>query len=107
MPIIRLSAVRVWHKLLLLGLMGALGTVVERYLDRRRRTVEVGLHRSIVVVELSLPVPELAVPLASFTGLKTVFLADGRTTVLGIPILVEKPKAAVPVTGNKSATPKR
>ncbi len=37
----------------------------------------------------------------------TVFLADGRTTVLGIPILVEKPKAAVPVTGNKSATPKR
>jgi hypothetical protein len=37
----------------------------------------------------------------------TVFLADGRTTVLGIPILVEKPKAAVLVTGNKSATPKR
>ena len=37
----------------------------------------------------------------------TVFLADGRTTVLGIPILVEKPKAAVPVTGNRPATPKR
>jgi len=37
----------------------------------------------------------------------TVFLADGRTTVLGIPILVEKPKAAVPVTGNPPATPKR
>jgi hypothetical protein len=36
----------------------------------------------------------------------TVFLADGRTTVLGIPILVEKPKAAVLVTGNKPATPK-
>ena len=37
----------------------------------------------------------------------TVFLADGRTTLLGIPILVEKPKAAVPVTGNQPATLKR
>jgi hypothetical protein len=37
----------------------------------------------------------------------TVFLADGRTTVLGIPILVEKHKAAVPVTSNQPATPKR
>jgi hypothetical protein len=36
----------------------------------------------------------------------TVFLADGRTTVLGIPILVERPKAAVPVTGNQPATRK-
>ena len=36
----------------------------------------------------------------------TVFLADGRTTVLGIPILVEKPKAAVSVAGKKPPTPK-
>lgn len=36
----------------------------------------------------------------------TVFLADGRTTVVGIPILVEKPKVTVPLTGNKPATPK-
>jgi hypothetical protein len=36
----------------------------------------------------------------------TVFLADGRTTVLGIPILVEKPKAATPAAGKKPATPK-
>lgn len=35
----------------------------------------------------------------------TVFLADGRTTVLGIPILVEKPKAAVSVAGKKPPTP--
>lgn len=27
----------------------------------------------------------------------TVYLADGRTTVVGIPILVEKPKTATPV----------
>ena len=28
----------------------------------------------------------------------TVYLADGRTTVVGIPILVEKPKTAAPVS---------
>ena len=33
----------------------------------------------------------------------TVYLADGRTTVVGIPILVEKPKAAAPVSNTKSA----
>lgn len=36
----------------------------------------------------------------------TVFLADGRTTVLGIPILVEKPKAAAPTAPRKPATRK-
>jgi len=36
----------------------------------------------------------------------TVFLADGRTTVLGIPILVEKPKAAAPAAARKPATRK-
>jgi len=36
----------------------------------------------------------------------TVFLADGRTTVLGIPILVEKPKAAAPTAARKPATRK-
>lgn len=36
----------------------------------------------------------------------TVFLADGRTTVLGIPILVERPKAAVSVARKKPPTPK-
>ena len=36
----------------------------------------------------------------------TVFLADGRTTVLGIPILVEKPKGAVSVASKKPPTPK-
>ena len=33
----------------------------------------------------------------------TVYLADGRTTVVGIPILVEKPKAAAPVSNTKAA----
>lgn len=33
----------------------------------------------------------------------TVYLADGRTTVVGIPILVEKPKAAGGVSNGKSA----
>jgi hypothetical protein len=33
----------------------------------------------------------------------TVYLADGRTTVVGIPILVEKPKAAAEVSNGKSA----
>ena len=37
----------------------------------------------------------------------TVFLADGRTTVLGIPILVEKPKATSPASTSKPATPKQ
>ena len=36
----------------------------------------------------------------------TVFLADGRTTVLGIPILVEKPKADAPAAARKPATRK-
>ena len=33
----------------------------------------------------------------------TVYLADGRTTVVGIPILVEKPKTATPVGKPASA----
>lgn len=33
----------------------------------------------------------------------TVYLADGRTTVIGIPILVEKPKATTPPSNSKSA----
>jgi hypothetical protein len=37
----------------------------------------------------------------------TVFLADGRTTVLGIPILVEKPKATSTASTSKPATPKQ
>ena len=36
----------------------------------------------------------------------TVFLADGRTTVLGIPILVEKPKDATHVAAKKPVAPK-
>ena len=36
----------------------------------------------------------------------TVFLADGRTTVLGVPILVEKPKDATHMTAKKPAAPK-
>ena len=40
-------------------------------------------------------------------GLVTSWVDYGRmATVLGIPILVEKPKAAVPVTGTKPPTPK-
>ena len=34
----------------------------------------------------------------------TVYLADGRTTVVGIPILVEKPKTATPVGKPAPAT---
>lgn len=33
----------------------------------------------------------------------TVYLADGRTTVVGIPILVERPKAAAQVSDSKAA----
>ncbi|ODU25436.1 MAG: hypothetical protein ABS95_00015 [Verrucomicrobia bacterium SCN 57-15] len=33
----------------------------------------------------------------------TVYLTDGRTTVVGIPILVEKPKAATPLSNSKPA----
>jgi hypothetical protein len=33
----------------------------------------------------------------------TVFLADGRTTVVGIPILVEKPKTVTPAPNRKPA----
>ena len=33
----------------------------------------------------------------------TVYLADGRTTVVGIPILVEKPKAAAQASNRKAA----
>lgn len=35
----------------------------------------------------------------------TVFLADGRTSVVGIPILVEQPKTGRPVSPDKSASP--
>ena len=34
----------------------------------------------------------------------TVYLADGRTTVVGIPILIEKPKATTPLPNSKPAT---
>lgn len=33
----------------------------------------------------------------------TVYLADGRTTVVGIPILAEKPKTATPISNSKAA----
>ncbi len=33
----------------------------------------------------------------------TVYLADGRTTVVGIPILVEKPKTAGPTSNPRPA----
>lgn len=34
----------------------------------------------------------------------TVYLADGRTTVVGIPILVEKPKTTTPLSSSKATT---
>lgn len=34
----------------------------------------------------------------------TVYLADGRTTVVGVPILIEKPKAATLLPNSKPAT---
>ena len=36
----------------------------------------------------------------------TVFLADGRTTVVANPIQVEKPKAALTAAGKNPPTPK-
>ena len=53
--------------------------------------------------------PEILGGSPAFVGtrvhVKTLFdyLADGRTTVVGIPILVEKPKTATPVGKPASA----